>query len=48
MLNEHEVGAFTKEHGGPMETFRLMTVDTEEHDAKAYSPIVVTEAGIVK
>jgi len=47
VLNEHEVGAFTKEHGGPMETFRLMTVDTEEHDAKILMDLDLEERGTV-
>ena len=34
LLTDNEIGGFTKEHGGPLETFRLLTVDTEEHDAK--------------
>jgi hypothetical protein len=34
ILTESEVGSFIKEHGGPLETFRLLMVDTEEHNAK--------------
>jgi hypothetical protein len=34
VLDENEIGGFTKEHGGPLETFRLLTVDTGEHNAK--------------
>jgi len=34
ILTDNEIGGFTKEHGGPLETFRLLTVDTEEHDAQ--------------
>jgi len=34
ILTESEIGSFIKEHGGPLETFRLLMVDTEEHNAK--------------
>ena len=39
VLTDNEIGSFTKEHGGPLETFRLLTVDTEEHDAKVRRPL---------